>query len=315
MPPQVVTGKYILIAHGKQLTSEKYDIPFNFESLSFFVPSGYVLENPTYTTGKVNISKQGEIARLLCNNNFNADRISKVPVNGTIRLRQMTFSVSKKDKNPGNEDFLMNAGLYYCDTNGMEIILDWNGLNENGKMGIMDILNRINIHSESRNINPRTTAVFFYTCRSSCVEGRKGSFAPIIFPFRGPEKVIGQSGPSMRQKQGVFEKLSQMTTENALPRDVNNSNESRTARGGLNSEDFNSPITRVDENTFYRYIAGGSITKITKNKTKNKNTNRNIRRNIRKNNNRNKTKNSNRNKKSNKKLDLSIKNKFKLKDK
>lgn len=260
MPPSTVTGKYILIAHGKQLTTEKYDFPFNFESLSFFIPSGYVLENPTYTTGMVNISKYGELARLLCINSFNVDRISKVPVNGMIQLRNMSFSLSEADKEIGKEDFLLNGGLYYCSgSSKLEIILNAHELIQKGRMTFMDIMEEINIHSQTNNINPRTTAVFFYTCRSSRVEGRKGSFAPIIFPFRGPEKVIGQSGPSMRQKQGVFGQLSQtIEIKHQDSGETKNELETRGVIGGLNSSQVDSPVIPVDEDSFYKYISGGT---------------------------------------------------------
>jgi hypothetical protein len=267
-----VTGKYILISHGSQTTAEKYDFPFEFESLSFFIPSSYVLENPIYLNNTiVNISNPTGIASLLCNNKLNMDRISKVPQNGFIKLRQMTFSVSNADKNQGREDFILNAGLYYCHSNKqIEKILDWNDLhnmcklNSSGKLSFSDILELINIHANSNHINKATTALYFYTCRKSCFEEKKGSFAPIAMPLFGPDKIIGQSGPSIRQKQNVFGTIYSHSVKDSRDRDI---------IGGMKTH-INIPVLNVDERLFYSYnklnLNAQRFKKKQRNKTKSK---------------------------------------------
>lgn len=212
-----ITGKYIFIAHGKQLTTEKYDIPFNFESLSFFVPAGYVLENPRNVSAPS--SSVLNIPQILCENRLNLDRISKVPVNGMLRLRKMVFTASDKDRLPGNEVFYQNAGLYYCQSlpppphsSRLNInpnllikpikILDWENLKSLGKISFQMIFDIINNHAYENDINPTTTSLFLYTCRSSCVEPKKGYVTPIMLPLKGVEKKMGIGGPSINQLKG-----------------------------------------------------------------------------------------------------------------
>lgn len=236
-----ITGKYIFISHAKQLSVEKYDYPFNFESLSFFVPAGYVLENPT----NIPSSSLYSISNLLCDNRLNLDRISKVPINGKIKLRKMAFTVSDKDKLQGNEIFYYNAGLYYCDSNKQIIkILDWEQLKLLGIINFKKLIEIINNHAYQNSINPQTTGIFLYTCRSSCVEPKKGHIAPILIPIKGQEKIIGTSGPSIRQLKNTL----------IIKQPKGEQEETQIISGGNTSSILPiENIVNVDETIFYEY--------------------------------------------------------------
>jgi hypothetical protein len=247
-----ITGKYIFIAHGKQITSEKYDIPFNFESLSFFVPAGYVLENPPNILGSSILN----IAKILCENRLNLDRISKVPLNGVLRLRKMIFTASDNDRLQGNEIFYENAGLYYCglNTGATPIkILNWHNLKSFNKISFKILFNIINNHAESNNINPSTTALFLYTCRSSCVEPKKGYVTPRILPLKGVEKKIGIGGPSISQLKNNLIITPYIDEKRELQSQAISGGNYGIEEVGL----FD--IVNVDENMFYKYNFDGLI--------------------------------------------------------
>lgn len=263
-----ITGKYIFIAHGKQLTIEKYDFEFNFESLSFFVPAGYVLENPqnTFSSSIVNIPQ------ILCENRLNLDIISKVAHNNIIKLRKMRFTVSQNDLLTGNEVFYQNAGLYYCGTNRPPIkILNWENLKQLNQINFKMLFDIINNHAFQNNINPRTTGVFLYTCRSSCVEPKKGYVKPRLLPIKGKDKIIGVSGPSINQRTGKLMITPYIQRETDIEESdiVGGTYKSRSTTNMSN-------LVNVDEDLFYQYNSEQNI-KRDKIKTKN-NKRRNTRR-------------------------------------
>lgn len=247
-----ITGKYIFIAHGKQLSVEKYDYDYNFESLSFFVPAGYVLENPSNASTI-------KISQTLCDNKLNLDRISKVPRNDKLNLRKMAFTASDNDKLPGHEVFYYNTGLYYCDSNNnVTKILDWEDIKSLKLISFKKLFSLITDHAVDNGINPETTGIFLYACRSSNVEPRKGYITPTLLPLSIPDKIIGIGGPSIKQLRNKLNPI--------LP----------THTGGTTFVSPDIPdMVNVDEDTFYRYNSvGGSKSnrKSTKNKKRRKST-------------------------------------------
>ena len=268
-----ITGKYIFIAHGKQLSVEKYDYDFNFESLSFFIPAGYVLENPQ----NIPSSSLTSIPQILCENRLNLDRISKVPIDGKLKLRKMAFTASEKDKLPGNEIFYHNAGLYYCDSRTLIKILNWEDLKRLNFISFKNIFKIINEHAYNYGINPSTTALFLYTCRSSCVEPKKGHIAPTLMPLKGPEKKVGVGGPSIKQIRNA---LNVIEVPSSQSQSQTQSQTSERMLGGNNIVFSNeimplSNTLNVDESLFYKYNFNGGKNKsrekrISKSKSKNK---------------------------------------------
>jgi hypothetical protein len=249
-----ISGKYIFIAHGKQITVEKYDYNFNFESLSFFVPSGYVLENPRNVFAS---SSKPDIPEILCQNRLNLDIISKIPINNSIKLRKMIFTVSDKDLLEGNEVFYINAGLYYCESNkSPKKILHWEDLKKLDMIGFKTLFNIINNNAIENGINPRTTAVYLYSCRSSCVEPKRGYIRPRVLPTRGREKLIGIGGPSINQRTGNLMITPYIENESTSASEISSTSNTIGGNGIISN---NERVINVDENIFYQYNSEDNI--------------------------------------------------------
>lgn len=120
------------IAQKKRVPKTTFG-PCNFDSLSFFSPSGHY--------AWINYEFARNIGTFLCNNQTE-DRFEKIPdSNGNLQLRDMEFSVEPKTD---PEAFKQGMSVYLCEKGKVTRLYDYNDLIQLGAIDLSRLISESN---------------------------------------------------------------------------------------------------------------------------------------------------------------------------